>query len=64
MKTEAHTETIRRRYWIRFHWSECVLCGQPRNCRERVYEDDEPKPADPEKRHIFGPQWACDHHFL
>lgn len=54
----------RRKYWIRFHWSECVLCGQTENSRERVYEDVEPKPPDKLNRHNWGPAWACPSHFL
>ena len=34
------------KYWIRFHWSECVLCGKSQSYRERVYARDEPKPED------------------
>lgn len=58
------TKKIRRKYWIRFYWSECVLCGKPENYKERVYCDVEPKPNDPDKRHVFGCQWACYSHFM
>jgi hypothetical protein len=53
----------RRRWWVRFYWQECVLCGKTNNSRERVYYDVEPKPAAFEKRHIIGPTWACEGHF-
>jgi hypothetical protein len=51
----------KRGYWIRFHWSECVLCGKSRNWREWVA--DEPKPRNESKRHIWDGDWACEHHF-
>lgn len=49
------------RYWIRFHWSECVLCGKDDNWRERVYTA---KPKDVAKRNMREPDWACSEHFM
>lgn len=51
----------KRKYWIRFHWSECAICGESQNYRERVYGK---KPKHHRKRHLYGPIWACGHHFL
>lgn len=51
----------KRKYWIRFTWSECAYCGKPDNSRERVYGR---KPRDGAKRHTQGRQWACDSHFM
>ncbi len=27
----------KRRYWIRFHYGECPVCGRDKSFRERVY---------------------------
>lgn len=42
---------MKRKYWIKFTHSECPVCGNGDEYRERVY--DEPKPKDPQKRHVF-----------
>jgi len=49
MTTETSPE--KKTYWIRFHYSECPVCGRGDEERERVY--DEPKPEDVSKRHIY-----------
>lgn len=49
----------RRKYWYKFYYSECVLCGSHREYKERRYTK---KPKDPSERHEFS-QYACDSHF-
>ena len=48
-------------YWIRFHISECALCGKSDNWQERM---PLPRPKDDNKRYVQESQWACDDHFL
>ena len=48
------------KYWYKFHYRECVLCGKREGWKERMFT---PKPENLNKRHIFE-QYACDYHFL
>lgn len=38
-----------RRYWIRFWYGECVVCGRGNGYRERVYGR---KPKNPKERYL------------
>lgn len=54
------TQKIKRKYWIKFHIYECVLCGHTEEYRERIY--DKSKPDNYNERYIYN-QEACGHHF-
>lgn len=40
----------KKKYWIRFHYYDCPVCGRHDEIRERIYE--QLKPADITQRHI------------
>lgn len=44
------------KYWYRFTYSYCPVCGGGETYKERVYT---PKPEDPAERHIY--EDAYDH---
>jgi len=50
----------KEKYWYKFHYKECVLCGQRDEWKERMFT---PKPESVNERHIFE-QYACDYLFL
>ena len=50
-------------WWVRYHWSECVLCGRENNYRERVYISETPKPTETDERHHFH-QYLCSGHWI
>lgn len=57
MKTKAKPK--RRRYWVRFHWGECPVCGSDSSYRERVYGR---KPKDSRLRHVYIPDTSTYDH--
>lgn len=38
-----------KKYWYRFYWGECPVCGRDKSYKERVYGK---KPKNHDKRHI------------
>jgi hypothetical protein len=48
------------KYWYKFYYTECVLCGRGDEWKERQHT---PKPEDPQQRYDYR-QNACSDHFL
>jgi len=48
-------------YWYKFIHEECVICGDGRDYKIRVY--DEPEPENPEDKYEID-QTVCQRHFL
>lgn len=48
-----------RKYWYKFFYSECVLCGAHHEYKERRYTK---KPKGHDMRHCFD-QYVCGNHF-
>jgi len=50
---------MKLKYWIRFNYYECPICGRGDEIRERVY--GRPKPENSQERHIFHEHYDwCD----
>jgi len=45
----------KKKYWYRFFYEECPVCGSCNEWKERVY--DKPKPEDPQERHVYKQVW-------
>lgn len=45
----------KKKYWYRFTYEECPVCGSGDEYKERVYR--KPKPKNVMKRHIYKQVW-------